>query len=227
MIIIPVIDLLQGEAVQAHLGQRETYRPLDSPLCRNGDVTTLVDRLTDGFGCSLIYFADLDAIQGTGDNTGLLTRIAADFPGLDIWLDGGFRTPADVSRIRQRLAMRTVIGSESWMHAGALPDEGPILSIDMDGEDLRDPSGICNDPLRRPMDAILMTLDRVGSQQGPDFRTLEHWQAEAPDTRFYAAGGVRNRNDLCQLQTAGAAGVLLASALHHGNLSPDDLADLS
>ena len=72
-----------------------------------------------------------------------------------------------------------------------------------------------------------MTLDRVGKHYGPDLERLRQLRNSAPLTALYAAGGVRNPDDLHTLQATGCAGALLASALHDGRLSTSQLADFS
>ena len=222
MILIPVIDLLQGLAVHARQGLRDSYRALDSSLCRDGAVLPLVDTLVQDWGATHLYLADLDAIQGTGNHLALLQQIRSRFPQLTLWLDGGFRTPDDIRTLREQLSVRCVVGSESWISDQALPHDC-VLSVDSDADGPRDPSGICCDSTRLPDELILMNLSRVGSAQGPDLALLQHWQQRTPQARLYAAGGVRDAEDLQRLRTAGAAGVLLASALHAGHLSPADL----
>ncbi|MEY4719173.1 MAG: hypothetical protein RL563_1791, partial [Pseudomonadota bacterium] len=69
-----------------------------------------------------------------------------------------------------------------------------------------------------------MTLARVGSQLGPDFERLGRLLAAFPNHDWIAAGGVRDENDIDQLALIGASGVLLASALHNGSLSPEVIA---
>jgi len=47
-----------------------------------------------------------------------------------------------------------------------------------------------------------------------------------PDVTCYAGGGVRNGADLRRMKAAGLHGALVASALHDGHLSRDDLVGL-
>jgi phosphoribosylformimino-5-aminoimidazole carboxamide ribotide isomerase len=222
LILIPVIDLLQERAVHARQGRRDRYRPLDSPLCRDGEVLPLVQRLVEEWGFGHLYLADLDAIQAQGDNRAVLHRILERFPGLQVWLDGGFRCPQDMLPLARHPSLRCVVGSESWDSPSPLPP-GSLLSIDSDRTGPRDPSGICKDGERLPAELILMNLSRVGSHTGPDLDLLAHWRQAAPAARLYAAGGVRDIRDLAALDSAGASGVLLASALHAGHLLPSDL----
>jgi phosphoribosylformimino-5-aminoimidazole carboxamide ribotide isomerase len=64
-----------------------------------------------------------------------------------------------------------------------------------------------------------MTLARIGSDLGPDEDQLRDLRRRAPRHDLFAAGGVRDATDLSRLALLGAAGVLLASALHNGSLT--------
>ena len=69
-----------------------------------------------------------------------------------------------------------------------------------------------------------MTLARVGSGSGPDLKRLAAIQAVASGRRVFAAGGMRNVADLLALKEAGIAGALVASCLHDGRLTGNDIA---
>jgi phosphoribosylformimino-5-aminoimidazole carboxamide ribotide isomerase len=222
LILVPVIDLLHGHAVHAQQGRRDRYAPLHTPLCRNGEVLPLVQRLVEDWGFERLYLADLDAIQEQGDNHSIVLQILESHPALQLWLDAGLRHPDDRPALRTHARLRGVVGSETWQSAEPLPADC-LLSIDSDADGPRDPSGICRDNNRLPSDLILMNLTRVGSDRGPDLPLLAQWRRQAPAARLYMAGGVRHADDLAELRSAGAAGVLLASALHTGRLSPSDL----
>ena len=64
-----------------------------------------------------------------------------------------------------------------------------------------------------------MTLTRVGVSAGPDFARVSQIVARAGDRRVFAAGGVRDADDLERLEAIGAAGALVATALHDGALT--------
>lgn len=227
MIIVPVIDLLAGRAVLARGGQRDRYRPIDSPLCHDGDALSLVARLHDMFASRTLYIADLDAILGQGDHTPLLREIIRRFPTLTLWLDAGFSNPSAVESTCENIRCRPVIGSESWRDPAPAPTDS-VLSIDHGTYGMRDPSGIAADPGRHPRDLILMSLGCVGTNAGPDLVLLDYYATTTPGhTRLFVAGGVRDVADLHAVQDAGAAGVLLASALHTGRITAPDLAAFS
>src|SRR5262249_9162262 len=74
-----------------------------------------------------------------------------------------------------------------------------------------------------PARVIVMTLDRVGSQSGPDLERLRAVKAAAKDRAIYAAGGVRDGDDLQSLVNAGITGALVAAALHNGQITAADI----
>ena len=63
-----------------------------------------------------------------------------------------------------------------------------------------------------------MTLCQVGSQLGADIEKLTSIKNMAEDRQIYAAGGVRNNDDIKTLQRLNIAGALVATALHNKNL---------
>ena len=81
MQVIPVIDLSGGRVVHARRGQRELYQPLRSPLCVGSEPLAVVEGLLRLHPFEALYTADLDAIQGKGDNRSALRAIGNAFPG--------------------------------------------------------------------------------------------------------------------------------------------------
>jgi len=66
---------------------------------------------------------------------------------------------------------------------------------------------------------IVLELARVGTGIGPGAVGFCQAMREAfPNLELIAGGGVRNRDDVTRLKVAGADGVLVASAIHDGNL---------
>ena len=66
MLVIPVLDLAHGVAVQAIAGDRARYAPAESVLTPGvtGDAVALIQAYRDTVGARECYVADLDAIQG-------------------------------------------------------------------------------------------------------------------------------------------------------------------
>src|SRR5260370_9052983 len=87
--IIPVLALGGGIVVRAHRGQRDQYRPLESPLSPTSDPVDVMSGLYSVYPFRTFYVADLDAIMGAGNNEAVLRRLKAEFPAAALWLDNG------------------------------------------------------------------------------------------------------------------------------------------
>ena len=114
MQVIPVIDLMGGEVVRAQMGDRASYRPLESPLSpTTSDAVAVVRGLLAVYPFLTLYVADLDAIQRNGDNFAALRRIRAEFPALQLWVDNGVADLAALEALICADLGMPVIGSKS------------------------------------------------------------------------------------------------------------------
>lgn len=222
MLLVPVIDLMHGQVVRAVRGERSAYRPIVSRLAAGSDPLTLARALLERCGAQTLYVADLDALLGSAPQTTVLRALLADQPGLELWLDAGFATPAQAQRLRDELGadgarVVPVFGSESLRSAGGLPADA-ILSLDRRGSERLDPAGCWDAPQHWPRRVIVMTLERVGADSGPDLDTLAAVQRRAADRWLIGAGGIRHADDLQRAAAAGAGAWLVASALHDGRI---------
>jgi phosphoribosylformimino-5-aminoimidazole carboxamide ribotide isomerase len=227
--VIPVLDLKRGEVVHARAGERAQYRPIRSNLTASSAPGTVVAGLMSLAPFGALYIADLDAIAGEGDHRALIAALVRRHAGLEVWLDGGIATASEAVALAG-VGVVPVIGSETLQAAGelgaAVAALGPgrvILSLDYRGEHFMGPPAIAETVDLWPDRVIVMTLARVGTGVGPDIERLRPIVAGAGEREIYAAGGVRDRADLGALAEIGCAGVLVASALHDGRLTPADL----
>jgi phosphoribosylformimino-5-aminoimidazole carboxamide ribotide isomerase len=228
--IIPVIDLRHGLVVRAVMGRRELYRPIETPLSRTAQAEDVVLGLRTLHDFKALYIADLDAIEGTGDNTGVVTRLRERFAHLDIWTDNGIAARNAIRAWLDEDRGTLVLGSESQA-SGALArsfrdDPRLVLSLDFRDSVFQGPVELL-DPSHWPERVIAMTLARVGGVSGPDFERLAELCRIGPRHRIHAAGGVRGREDLLRLAEMGVKGVLVASALHDGRLTGSEIAEFA
>jgi phosphoribosylformimino-5-aminoimidazole carboxamide ribotide isomerase len=221
--VIPVIDVKGSRAVRAVAGDRARYLPLETPLAPGtSDPARIASAFQRLFPFRTLYVADLDGIEGRGANGAMQARVAAAWAGAVVWIDDGASLLPTVAGITK------VIGSETCPSLDDRPDPGSILSLDFRGVVFQGPAALLESPDLWPERVIVMTMARVGMGNGPDFDQLEAIIREAgPARKVYAAGGVRNGDDLRRLRTAGAAGVLVATALHNGQIKTGDLEEVA
>jgi phosphoribosylformimino-5-aminoimidazole carboxamide ribotide isomerase len=227
MDVVPVIDLKEGLVVHARRGERDRYRPIEtllSPTARPLDVVAGLLRLAP---FRRLYVADLDAIAGCGDHDATLEAIAVAHSNLELCVDNGIGTDAGARTWLARGLGTLVLGSESQSSPDVVrslvDDPRTMLSLDFRGDAFQGPPQLLDDPACWPTRLIVMTLARVGAEAGPDVDRVRAVAARANGRSVYAAGGVRDRGDLDALAVCGAAGVLVATALHSGALSAHDL----
>jgi phosphoribosylformimino-5-aminoimidazole carboxamide ribotide isomerase len=224
---IPVIDLMGGQVVRARMGDRASYRPLQSPLSPTSDVVAVVRGLLAVYPFPTLYVADLDAIQKNGGNFPTLRRIRAEFPALQMWVDNGAANPAALEALIGADLGVPVIGSESQRDSKLIAEHRGsgrvVLSLDFRGDAFQGPGEILAEPALWPRRIIVMTLARVGSGTGPDLARFAAIRSIAGGREIYVAGGVRDAADLSALKAAGAAGALIATALHERRVVGADL----
>lgn len=230
--VIPVIDLLGGVVVHAKKGERTHYQPIQSQLTPSYQALDIVASLLDVYPFKQLYIADLDAIQRLNTPSALNFNVIADikqrYHELDLWVDAGIKHAEDLNRWHLS-GLNLVIGTENFTHfddflaVRELLQDNFILSLDYFSAGYQGPIELIEHSTYWPKDVIIMSLANVGANQGVNTTLLNTLQQQSPQTNLYAAGGVRNLEDLQSLQTMGLAGVLIATALHQQQITKSDL----
>jgi len=226
MKIIPVIDIKAGHAVLAKHGEREKYKPLSTPLCDSSRVNAVIDAYLNIYSFTRLYIADLDALMQTGNNQTLINTLFRLYPDLDFIIDSG-KLHSGYAPVRSNQLIN-IFGTES-VNTYFLSDlnQDYILSLDFSStQELMGHANLYKPSVHWPKELIIMTLNLVGKNKGPDFVKLENYCTNYPSYNFIAAGGIRHNNDLNQLKAIGIQQVLIASALHNGDLTQRDLEKL-
>ena len=89
MNIIPAIDLKKGKVVKAIQGDRASYEPIDLVTTYSSNPITFIKALMIRYKPSTIYLADLDLLEGDGNNIDIIYKIANMFRNKIFWVDVG------------------------------------------------------------------------------------------------------------------------------------------
>ena len=233
MQIIPVIDLKNGTVVHAKHGLRDNYQPIQSVLSASSDIFSIVEDLLKLYPFRTIYIADIDAITNTGNHFEQIELLSGLYSQVTWWVDAG------ISKVNARILyapqtnIRAVFGSENihtlqdYRAMSYAYESRHVLSLDKLDDAELGAAELHNTGLYWSDDAICMTLNNVGSNAGPDVARLQTLQqlnlARKKPANLFAAGGVRNVDDLFALKQLGIAGALVASALHNGEITTQHL----
>lgn len=233
MKIVPVLDLKGGIVVHARGGQRAKYAPLRTPLVEGCEPVAVARALCAVCRTGDLYVADLDALRGEPVDESMLAALAR---VAEPWVDAGATTPERVAALARAGVARNVVGTES-LEPGALtalllsePSPPLVLSVDVREGKLISPDpelagreAAAAVPLAKTLgvrELLVTDLARVGGGSGPSLGAVAQVAAALPGVAIYAAGGVRDDEDLRLLESAGATGALVATALHERRFRP-------
>lgn len=239
MRVIPVIDLRGGLVVRGVAGKRETYRPVESRLCAGATPRDVADAFRTHFGLDELYIADLDAILDARPHIAVWQELHR--AGFSLWIDAGVRSEADAAQVLAAGGSAAIVGLETvpgpellrrlCLRFGA---DRIVFSLDLaQGRPLGDTSGWTSpDPHEIGAEAIeagvrrmiVLDLAAVGVGEGPASLALcGRLRDSFPELSLVTGGGIRGGGDLARVRSAGADGVLVATALHHGGMTRADI----
>ena len=237
MKIIPVIDVLNGIAVHGIRGERRHYQPLKSLLCKSADPLEIAAAF-ESLGFSSLYLADLDAILGKSANFSVYSKIMTT-TCLDLMVDAGTSDITKAEKVLKTNVPKIVIGSETLKSldfvsqaVGTFGEDKIVVSIDQKkGKLLSDSEAIAS------MEAvsfgkklasvgvrqiILLDLDRVGTEHGINL-SLIRTILEQTGVDLLVGGGIKSLCELEDLRSLGVSGALVATVLHNGKVTVDEL----
>jgi phosphoribosylformimino-5-aminoimidazole carboxamide ribotide isomerase len=221
---------MHGQVVQAIQGQRQHYRAIQSQLTASHALPDVVAAILQVYAFDCLYIADLNAITGQPEmpnHLALIKQAMAQFPALQWWVDAGLNgtealKPWLDAGVRPIIASETLADIDTYQAMRTMSPSS-ILSLDFFQDGFHGPDRLLAEPGRWSQPTILMSLPKVGANQGPDVEKITSLKQRYPQQALYAAGGVRHGADIQALAHAGADGVLIASALHQKQLTANDL----
>lgn len=230
MEIIPAIDISDGKCVRLFKGKKGTETVYyDNPL----------DAL--GFwinqGAQRLHFVDLDGAWGSDKNKKLLKEmISKASDKVKVQIGGGIRSLKAAIELIEIGANRVIIGTMAVKRPEIIEElvktvgsEHIIVALDYKGGKIathgwteqtdKDPFTFGKKIAKLGAGYILFSaIEADGAFTGPDLKNIEK-MVNSVDIPIYAAGGVRNEEDLINLKKINVRGAIVGKAFYEGLLN--------
>lgn len=246
MRIIPVLDVRGGQVVHAIGGRREEYRPITTDLCSSVTPLEVANAIRDRAGCEELYIADLSGIAGAHPSWPIIWKLRES--GFRLWLDAGASSIGVAPAVGDADALEglTVIIASEWLQSEhRLPAairrfgaDRTAFSLDLRGGQVR--SRIAAWKKRTPEQLfqracelgaakfIVLDVATIGDSSGCQTLDLcRQLRQMSADVELISGGGIRTLEHLRDAHEAGCDGVLVATALHTGEVSREDIKEAS
>ncbi len=231
MLIIPAIDLKDGECVRLRQGR------MDDSTVFSDDPVTVAGRWVDA-GARRLHLVDLNgAFAGTPVNGDVVKAIAQRYPDLPIQIGGGIRTAETIEAYLKAGVEYVIIGTKAVEDPDFVTDMCKrfpghiIVGIDAKAglvatDGWAEISTVKAADLARRFEsdgvsAIVYTdIDRDGMMQGVNVEATVA-MAKASSIPVIASGGITNMDDIHALKAveeAGILGAITGRAIYEGTL---------
>lgn len=236
--IIPALDLIDGNVVRLHQGDYGQQRDYgNDPLLRLQDYQQQ--------GAQVLHLVDLTGAKDpTARQIPLLRKLLAGV-NVPVQVGGGIRSQQDVEALLEAGASRVVIGStavkqpalvQSWFeHYGA---DALVLALDVrinaEGSKQVAISGWQEDSDARleqvveqflpyGLKHVLCTdISRDGTLAGSNVALYREICQRYPQIAFQASGGIGGLDDIAALRGSGVEGVIVGRALLEGKFNVEE-----
>ncbi|WP_456477729.1 HisA/HisF family protein [Geoglobus ahangari] len=208
------MDIKGGRVVAGKAGRRDEYEEVH----RSSRIasTSVPAKLVEEIGPRNVYIADLDRIEGKGDNSKEIEEVCRAVE--EAIVDGGFRELGEV----ENAGYIPVFGTETF-DLRKLEDGEYIVSIDI-RERLLDRSGMfesVEDVVEylnsfRIRAILVLPIHQVGTMSF-DFGVVERVLGLTSHD-VLTGGGMRSIEDLERAKEMGLSGAIISTALHLGNI---------
>lgn len=227
--IIPAIDLIDGNVVRLYQGQ------YDNSTEYNIDALTLRNQYAVQ-GADWLHLVDLSGAKNAQQRQLSLLRQLMTAAPLAIQVGGGVRSEQDIIDLLQAGASRVVIGSlaireparvQQWLYKYG--GEKIVLALDVSinakGEKTLPSHGwieqsaitleqVITDYISAGARHVLCTdISKDGTLNGSNVSLYKELTAAYPQIQWQASGGIGQLNDIKALVGSGVAGVILGRAL--------------
>lgn len=234
MIIIPAIDIIEGKCVrlsQGNFAHKTVYN--DNPL--------EVAKSFEDAGITRLHLVDLDgARQGKVINWKVLKTLASESK-LQIDFSGGIQSDEDIRVAFEYGSTYISIGSmavknaekvQSWIRKfgadkfiiGADVSKGMVMIKGWTEQTELSASELITKYKRIGIRQFFCTdIEKDGQMEGPSATLYKQLLDKHSSINLIASGGVRNIQDLLDLQKAGCHGVIIGKAIYEKTISLDHL----
>ena len=224
MKIIAAVDIMGGSVVRLVRGN-----PDDKVEYSNDPVETA--RKWETVGADMLHIVDLDAAFSTGSNSELIAKISQAVR-IPLQIAGGIRSLEKAEEMLS-MASRVVIGTMAYREPEVIRKlvkknaDRVTISVDQMGgmvmvKGWKESTGTTvadaiSQFLALGVDEFLLTsIDRDGTLQGPDIKTLAD---AAVSARIIASGGISSIEDVIKIRSAGCSSVIIGKAMYDGKVS--------
>jgi len=236
MIIIPAIDIMDGQVVrlkQGEFGKKKRYS--------TNPVELAISYKTAGF--SHLHVVDLDAAKAGKPVNQLLVLDIVRQSGLRVDVGGGLKKEKDIAFFLENGVSAVNIGSlavkEPEKTAELIQKYGRdriYISLDLLEEDVRIHGWQEKAPVKwqelmqslieaGAKTFVMTDISRDGMLSGVSKDFYQRIQDAFPTVRLIASGGVTSVEDIYMLDSLGVYGVITGKALLEGKLKTEELAE--
>jgi phosphoribosylformimino-5-aminoimidazole carboxamide ribotide isomerase len=227
MIVLPAIDIKDGQCVRLHQGDYAQVTTYDTDPVR-------VARRWQAAGASWLHIVDLDgAALGQPVNVEAIERIRA-ATSLHIELGGGMRSLESIKHMLalgiDRIVLGTVALTDRVLLEQALQHWGERIAIGLDARDGWVAIAGWRETSRVQATALAIELSTLGVQRfiytdiardgvlgGPNLDAIREMQRATPHP-LIASGGVASLADLRSLAALGVEGAIVGKAIYTGDV---------
>ncbi|MGM3191309.1 1-(5-phosphoribosyl)-5-[(5-phosphoribosylamino)methylideneamino]imidazole-4-carboxamide isomerase [Dickeya dadantii subsp. dieffenbachiae] len=233
--IIPALDLIDGQVVRLHQGDYGQQRQYGSdPLPRLQDYQQQ--------GASVLHLVDLTGAKDPSARQIPLLKTLLAGVSVPVQVGGGIRTEQDVEALLAAGASRVVIGStavkqpelvQQWFTRYGADALVLALDVRIDADGVKniaisgwqENSGITlEDTVERylpfGLKHVLCTdISRDGTLQGSNVELYREISTRYPQVAFQASGGIGSLADIAALRGSGVQGVIVGRALLEGKFN--------
>ncbi|MGB0273718.1 MAG: 1-(5-phosphoribosyl)-5-[(5-phosphoribosylamino)methylideneamino]imidazole-4-carboxamide isomerase [Flavobacteriaceae bacterium] len=234
MILIPAIDIINGQCVRLTKGDYDTKKVYnESPV--------EVAKAFEGAGLTHVHVVDLDGARAKHIvNAKVLEEIASK-TSLQVDFGGGIKSEDDLQTAFDCGASQVTLGSIAvsapelvleWLDKfgserlilGADAKNRRIATHGWEQDSGLDVIDFVKDYTQKGFEYVLCTdVAKDGMLQGPSLELYYELLEELPEIALIASGGVTTMDDIYQCAELGCAAAVIGKAIYEGNISLKEL----